>query len=56
MLMEKLLKLNLFSWSISDTEQQKYHEELNNVMQPFIAQMQLDIQTELRKIIARLSS
>jgi len=52
----KITEAEFVSWSISDTEQQKYHEELNNVMQPFIAQMQLDIQTELRKIIARLSS
>jgi len=44
------------SWSISDEEQQKYHEELNKVMQPFIEQMQIDIQAELRKIIARLSA
>jgi len=51
----KISEKEFVDWSVSDVEQQKYQEELNKVMQPFIQQMQLDIQTELRKIIARLT-
>jgi len=52
----KISEAEFVSWSVSEEEQQKYHEELNKVMQPFIQQMQIDIQTELKKIIARLTS
>jgi len=42
----KISEAEFVSWSVSEEEQQKYHEELNKVMQPFIQQMLSDIQTD----------